>query len=111
MERKWAWTSLAIVAMWIAVLFTALFAPSLETRGVAGDTTSVPVAAIVVAAVAFIATIVVAVQGFRGPGERDLELERERLERARLEARLAELEARLTTENETPKGRAPLLRR
>ena len=98
MGRKWAWTALAIVSMWLAVLFTSLFAPSLETVSAAGDTTKLPLAGIVVAAVAFIATIVVAVQGFRGPEARELDVERRQEERERLEARIAELERRLASQ-------------
>ena len=101
MARKWAWASVAIVSMWIAVLFTALFAPSLEATGVAGDHTSVPVAALTVAIVAFIGTIVVAVQGFGGSG-REAALDAERDERERLETRIAELEQRLASQDDVP---------
>ena len=65
MTPKWAWTGVAICSMWMAVLFTALFAPSLEATSAGGDTTKLPLAGIVVAVVAFVATIVVANVGFK----------------------------------------------
>jgi hypothetical protein len=108
MQRKWAWTSLAITAMWMAVLFTALFAPPLETHGVAGDTTKVPVAGIIVAGFAFIATIVVAIQGFREP-RRDPFEDDARRERELLEARIAELEERHQQQDGMPRGRSRTL--
>jgi hypothetical protein len=108
MQRKWAWTSVAITAMWMAVLFTALFAPELESRDVAGNMTKLPVAGIVVAGVAFVATIVVAIQGFRDP-RRDVLDDEARAERARLEARIAELEERLQPRDELPRGRSRTL--
>jgi uncharacterized membrane protein YgdD (TMEM256/DUF423 family) len=65
MQTKWIWASLAIVSMWVAVLFTAIWAPSLEATSSNGDSTTVP-AAVAVSLFAAIATIVVAVIGFRG---------------------------------------------
>lgn len=58
------WASLAIVAMWMSVLFTAIFGPNIETHGVAGDSTSIP-SAVAVALFAFFGTWVVARNGFR----------------------------------------------
>lgn len=107
MQRKWAWTALAITSMWVAVLFVSLFAPSLESSSASGDVTKLPIAAIVVSGVAFIATIVVAVQGFGGPSSRELEEEKHRLERERLEARIAELEKRVAPQDELPLGQVP----
>jgi hypothetical protein len=68
MTRKWTAASLAIATMWLAVLFTGLFAPTLKIVDTAGDSTELPLAGIVVALFAFIATIVVATVGFRGGG-------------------------------------------
>jgi hypothetical protein len=65
MTRKWIWASLAICSMWLTVLFVGLFGPVVETESVAGDRTAVPVATFVVALFALVATIVVAVVGFR----------------------------------------------
>jgi hypothetical protein len=113
MKEKWAAASAAIGSMWLAVLFIAIFAPNLEATSAGGDTTSIPVAGIVAAGVAFIATIVVASIGFGTPRDRGgLDLERERLERERLELRLKELERRLPSRDETPQDRPhSLLRR
>ena len=60
------WTSLAIVAIWLSVLFTAIFGPDIHTTSAGGDTATVP-SAVVVALFAFLATWVVAGYGFRRP--------------------------------------------
>jgi hypothetical protein len=58
------WASLAIVSMWLAVLFDALFGPDLvASNGAAANTTSVP-SAILVALFAYLGTRVVARYGF-----------------------------------------------
>ena len=58
------WAFLAITVMWLAVLFDALYGPSIESFTVAGDHTAIP-SAIFVAPCAFFATWVVAKYGFR----------------------------------------------
>jgi uncharacterized membrane protein (DUF485 family) len=71
-RRQWSsqvlvpemWASLAIVVMWLSVLFDAIFGPDIVTAGVAGDRSSVP-SAVAVALFAFLATWVVARYGFR----------------------------------------------
>jgi hypothetical protein len=65
MFSRWIWTALTIVSMWVAVLFTGIWAPSVEAQSSNGDTFSVP-ASVAVAFFAAIATIVVAAIGFRG---------------------------------------------
>jgi hypothetical protein len=65
MLSRWIWTALTIVSMWVAVLITGIWAPSVEAHSAGGDTVSVP-AAVAVAFFAAIATIVVAAIGFRG---------------------------------------------
>jgi uncharacterized membrane protein YgdD (TMEM256/DUF423 family) len=65
MNTKWIWASLAIVSMWVAVLFTAVWAPSLEATSSNGDSFTIP-AAVAVSLFAAVATIVVAAIGFRG---------------------------------------------
>jgi hypothetical protein len=65
MFSRWIWTALTIVSMWVAVLFTGIYAPSIEAESSNGDTFSVP-AAVAVAFFAAIATIVVGAIGFRG---------------------------------------------
>lgn len=61
------WASLAIVAMWLAVLFAAIYGPDLvSANGVAdiGARTTVP-SAVLMAPFAFLGTWVVARHGFR----------------------------------------------
>lgn len=71
-RRQWSsrvfvpemWASLAIVVMWLSVLFAAIFGPDIVTTGVAGDHSSVP-SAVALALFAFLATWVLARYGFR----------------------------------------------
>jgi hypothetical protein len=76
MHTKWIWASLAIVSMWVAVLFSAVWAPSLEATSSNGDSTTVP-AAVAVSLFAAIATIVVAAIGFRGEAKAQKNVEAE----------------------------------
>ena len=57
------WASLAIVVMWLAVLFAAVFGPNMETRSASGDGAIIP-SALPVAMFAFFATWVVAKYGY-----------------------------------------------
>ena len=57
------WATLAIVVMWLAVLFSAIFGPNIVNTSAGGDTSSVP-SAVVVALFAFLATWVVARYGY-----------------------------------------------
>lgn len=61
------WASLAITAMWLAVLFAAVFGPDFVSSDAGGNTTRIP-SAIVVALFAAIGTRAVAKYGF---GRRD----------------------------------------
>lgn len=71
-RRPWAlrllvpelWASLAIVVMWLSVLFTAIFGPDIVSSTQGGDHTTVP-SGVAVALFAFLATWVVARYGFR----------------------------------------------
>ena len=58
------WASLAIVVMWLSVLFDAIFGPDIVNTTAGGDHSSVP-SAVVLALFAFLATWVVAKYGFR----------------------------------------------
>lgn len=60
------WASLAIIVIWFAVLFTAIYGPDIAvvSRSVSGDSTTVPAVA-AVALFASIATWAVAKYGFR----------------------------------------------
>ena len=62
------WASLAIISMWLAVLFDALFGPDLVSSNVGASTTSIP-SAVILALFAYLGTRVVARYGFdRGRG-------------------------------------------
>ena len=71
-KRRWSsqllvtemWACLAIVVMWLAVLFDAVFGPDIMTSSAGGDHSIVP-SAVVVALFAFLATWVVAKYGIR----------------------------------------------
>ncbi len=63
MENKYFWSSLAILSMWIAVLFTGVYGPSFEVSSGA-DELSIPVAW-GIAFFAMIASIGVGIFGFR----------------------------------------------
>ena len=63
------WASLAIVAMWLAVLFDALYGPSfVSSNGAGTNTTSIP-SAVFVALFAYLGTRVVARYGFSRSGD------------------------------------------
>ncbi|HVM57675.1 MAG TPA: hypothetical protein VMT74_09440 [Gaiellaceae bacterium] len=58
------WASLAIVAMWLAVLFSSVYGPSfVSTTGGGTNTTTVP-SGVAVALFAFLGTVSVAKYGF-----------------------------------------------
>jgi hypothetical protein len=58
------WGSIAITAMWVAVVATAIVGPNIRSATALGDTTTVP-AAVVVAFFACIASWLVARHAFR----------------------------------------------
>jgi len=64
-----AWTSLAIVVMWLAVLFDAMFGPNITSTTPGGTSSSVP-SAVAVALFATIGTLAVAKYWLR-PREHD----------------------------------------
>jgi hypothetical protein len=67
------WASLAIVSMWLAVLFDALFGPDfVSTNGAGTNTTTIP-SAVIVALFAYLGTRVVARYGFDRPNVPDTE--------------------------------------
>ena len=67
MKTKYFYATVSISAMWLAVLFSSIFGPSLETAG--GD--SIPVTAWAVALFALIGTIIVGIFGFRGEAPKE----------------------------------------
>ena len=94
MDRRYLAVSASIIAIWAAVLFISVFAPNLETTDAGGEITSLPLAGIVSASFAFVATIVIAAVGFVRGRDYEPDLDRERFERDRLELRVRELEER-----------------
>jgi uncharacterized membrane protein (DUF485 family) len=64
------WASLAIIVMWLSVLFDAVYGPDIVSTDVAGNHTTVP-SAVVLALFAFLGTWVVAKYGFRHEPRRD----------------------------------------
>lgn len=67
MKTKYFYATISISAMWLAVLFSSIFGPPLESAG--GD--SVPVIALAVSFFALIGTIIVGIFGFRGEPPKD----------------------------------------
>jgi hypothetical protein len=59
------WASLAIMVMWLSVLFEAIWGPDIVSTTHVGDHTTIP-SAVVGALFAFLGTWVVAKYGFRG---------------------------------------------
>lgn len=57
------WTTLAIVVIWLSVLFAAIYGPNLDTTSAGGDHTTLP-SAIPLSLFAFLATWVVARYGY-----------------------------------------------
>ena len=57
------WASVAVVVMWLAVLFDAVFGPDIVSNTVAGDHTIIP-SAVALAPFAFFGTWVVAKYGY-----------------------------------------------
>ena len=70
-KRRWSlqllvpemWACVAIVVMWLSVLFAAVFGPDIVTTTVGGSNSTVP-SAVAVAPFAFLGTWVVARYGF-----------------------------------------------
>jgi hypothetical protein len=59
------WASLAIIVMWLAVLFDAIYGPDIVTVNGAGTQSSTVPSAVAIALFAFLGTWVVARYGFR----------------------------------------------
>jgi hypothetical protein len=64
------WASLAIAAMWVAVLFAAVFAPDFVSSDAGGNTTRIP-SSVAVALFAAIGTRTLAKYGFGRPADDD----------------------------------------
>jgi hypothetical protein len=90
---KWFWAAVAIVSMWVAVLFAGVFGGEIVNDDVTTHT-RIPVA-VAVALCAVLATVAVARHGFRGDdgdtASLRTEIEAERECRRRLEGELERL--------------------
>ena len=65
------WASLAIVVMWLAVLFAAIYGPDVVTSSSGGSDSATIPSAVVMALFACIATWPVAKYGFKHDGRTD----------------------------------------
>lgn len=71
-QRSWSeqllvremWAALAIIVMWLSVVFEAIWGPDIVSTTYLGDHTTIP-SAVVVALFAFLGTWVVAKYGFQ----------------------------------------------
>ena len=64
MQNKYFWASVAIVFMWLAVLFVGVYGPTMSAGGSSG-VQGLPVALIIVAVAALVGTSIVGSRGFR----------------------------------------------
>jgi len=90
------WGGLAIITMWIAVLFVGVFGGNIVSTSASGSSSSVPVV-VVVAVVALLGTVGVGRRAFAiTPAGDDLRtaIDEERHAREQLEARVADLQAK-----------------
>jgi hypothetical protein len=65
------WASLAIVVMWLAVLFAAIYGPDVVTSSSGGSDSATVPSAVVMALFACLATWPVAKYGFKHDGRTD----------------------------------------
>lgn len=96
MDRRYLAVSASIIVIWAAVALISIFAPDLRTTDAGGEITTLPLAGIVSASFAFVATIVIAAVGFVRGRDYEPDIEHERFERERLELRVRELEGHTT---------------
>jgi hypothetical protein len=96
-DARLLWTGLAIIFMWLAVLFVGLFGGDIRSYSAGGTGSTVP-AAVAVAVFALVGTIFVARSGFGGEADTRLRaaLDDERRARERLADEVAELRADVT---------------
>ena len=91
------WGGIALVVIWLAVLFVGIWGGDIESTSAGGGSSSVPVVT-AVALAALLATVSIGHWAFRqAPAEERLrrELEQERLARERLHEELEDLRAKL----------------
>ena len=63
MQNKYGWAGFSIAAIWVAVMIVGVYGGDFRTESI-NDTTEIPIV-LMVAALAMIATIAVAIFGFR----------------------------------------------
>jgi hypothetical protein len=91
-SAKAPWAGLAIIAMWLAVLFVGLFGGDIQNSTPGGSTSAVP-SAVALAVFALVGTIFVARWGFSSEPDVRSALEEERRARERLADEVARLGA------------------
>jgi hypothetical protein len=64
-KPKFAYTTAAIIVMWLAVMLIGIFAPNLQKHETGGTELTVPVGAVCAPFFAAIATVFVAFWGYR----------------------------------------------
>lgn len=97
LESRPGWAGLAIIAMWLAVLFVGVFGGDIISTTAGGSSSSVPVV-VVVAGVALVGTLVIGRRAFTVSSPTEdlrLALEDEQKARAELAQAVAELRAQL----------------
>ncbi len=65
LNSKFFWVSLAIASIWVAVALVGIFGPELVVKTAGGDDVRLPAGAAVAAFFAAIATVFVAIWGYR----------------------------------------------
>jgi len=65
LNKKFFWVSLATASIWVAVALASIFGPELVVDSAGGDVVRVPAIAVVASFFAAIATVFVAVWGYR----------------------------------------------
>ncbi len=105
LDSRPLWAGLAIITMWLAVLFVGIFGGDIIST-TAGGSSSVPVV-VVVAGVALVGTLVVGRRAFTvtsGGDDLRLVLEDEQEARAELAQEVADLRARLPSSEPEDQG-------
>ncbi len=97
LDSRPAWAGLAIITMWLAVLFVGLFGGDIVSETPGGTSSSVPVV-VVIAGVALLGTLIVGRRAFTGTSASDdlcRALEEEQQARTVLAEEVAEIRATL----------------
>jgi len=108
LRSKQLWAAVAIVSMWITVLFVGLYGPEIVDESPAGGRTEVP-SSVALGFFALIGTIIFAIFAFRGGGvdseTLEARIEEERVRQLELRRELDELR-REVADLSRPDGRA-----